>query len=338
MAVHGSIREPVFLGRDPGVRRLLATAELVAATEAPVLLTGESGTGKELLAELLHRRSPRADGPFVAVNCGAIASGLAESELFGHVAGAFTGAVGRKQGKFEAAQGGTLFLDEVAEMPPALQVKLLRVLAGGEYSPVGLATARRSDVRVVAATNQDLPVAMADGRFRPELYYRLNVFRLELPPLRERPGDVLLLAEHFLARWAGRYERPRPRLSPELEARLLAYPYPGNVRELDNLMHRAAVLARGGAVGADLLPELGDAAGGGDEAAADDDFHSAKQRAVERFERDYLTRTLRQSAGVVSRAAGLAGLSERNFHEKLNRYGIDGRSFRPSPRAGSAGA
>ncbi len=338
MGSAGVVCEQTFLGHDPRVRQLLEMVRLVAPSDAPVLITGESGTGKELLAALIHRLSRRLGAPYVAVNCGAIAANLEESELFGHVAGAFTGAVARKQGKLEAADGGTLFLDEVAEMSPAVQVKLLRVLAGGEFSPVGMAATRRCDVRVVAATNQDLAGKIGSGRFRPELYYRLNVVRLEVPPLRERPGDVLPLVHHFVRVYAARYRRNEPRLSREFEERVLRYAFPGNVRELENVVHRALVLCRGDELGCELLPAevlASQAPAPGPQAGTEPggeagDFHAAKQQAVEAFEREYLTRVLRQCAGIVSRAAGRVGLSERNFHEKLNRYGIDGRSFRPS--------
>jgi DNA-binding NtrC family response regulator len=323
-----------FLGRDPKVLEVLDLVDQVAPTEAPVLILGESGTGKEIIARRLHAHSERRGGPYVGLNCGAVAESLQESELFGHVAGAFTGAVARKRGKFEAADGGTLFLDEVGEMSSALQVKMLRVLQGGEYSPVGMAEERRCDVRVVAATNRPLEQRIQDGAFRVDLYYRLNVIRVELPPLRERPGDLALLARHFLRRFALAYRKPEPALAPEFEEALLRHDFPGNVRELENVVHRAVILCRGGALTPRLLPpELLRSRAEGEGPASASNFHEAKQLAVEQFERDYLTAMLRDCGGIISRAAGRSGLSERNFHEKLNKYGIDGQSFRPSGRA-----
>jgi DNA-binding NtrC family response regulator len=315
-----------LVGRDPRILELLDLVDQVAATGAPVLITGESGTGKEIVARELHARSLRRRGPFVAVNCGAIVDSLGESELFGHVPGAFTGALGRKRGKFEAADGGTLFLDEVGEMSPALQVKLLRALQTGEFSPVGMTETRVCDVRVIAATNQDLEAQIQSGAFRTDLFYRLNVIRLEVPPLRERRGDILPLARHFAAAFAGTYGLPEPDFTPELERTLLRWDYPGNVRELENILHRAVILGRDGALSARLLPpEM--ARGKGDD-SPEATFHEAKERVIERFERDYLTSLLGNCGGIVSRAAARCGLSERNFHEKLKKYGIDGQSFR----------
>ncbi|MEA2603866.1 MAG: two-component system, NtrC family, response regulator HydG [Acidobacteriota bacterium] len=308
----------------------------VAATDAPILITGESGTGKEIIARELHLRSQRRPAPFVPVNCGALTETLVESELFGHLPGAFTGAVVRKRGKFEAAEGGTLFLDEIGETSPAFQVKLLRTLQSGEYSPVGMAETRSCNVRVIAATNRDLPASMEEGSFRRDLYYRLSVIRLEIPPLRERPGDIPLLVRHFAASFAASYCKPELHLEPDFEELLARHHWPGNVRELENVVHRAVILCRGRSLSSHLLPpELRagawrPAAGPG---AAPSNFHEAKQVAIEQFERDYLVAVLRDCGGIVSRAAGRSGLSERNFHEKLNRYGIDGQSFRGPGRA-----
>ncbi len=320
-----------FVGEDPRVLELLELVQRVAATDAPVLITGESGTGKELLAREIHVASQRSNGPYVAVNCGAIPANLEESELFGHTAGAFTGAGSRKRGKFESAHGGTLFLDELAEMSPAMQVKLLRVLQTGEYSPVGMAETLYCDVRVVAATNQKLESRLADGSLRPDLFYRLNVIRIEVPPLRDRRGDILLLARRFAERFARRYGRGEVALSAEVERFLVAYAFPGNVRELENLVHRAVILATDGTLRLDHLLRLGTAEAPASEPPAND-FHAAKQDAIERFERDFLTSALRECGGIISRAAGRTGLSERNFHEKLAKYGIDGQSFRAAGR------
>ena len=322
---------PRWIGRDPKVLEILDIVEQVAATDAPVLITGESGTGKEVIAREIHVRSPRRTGTLVPVNCGAIPEALVESELFGHLPGAFTGAVARKRGKFEIADGGTIFLDEVGETSPALQVKLLRTLQTGEYSPLGMAETRRCDVRVIAATNSDLGKSIDEGSFRRDLFYRLSVIRLELPPLRERPGDIPLLAHHFVLSFTSAYQKPEPRLEPEFEDLLARHDWPGNVRELENVVHRAVILCRDRSLGPHLLPpELRKAPPRTDTAGEAANFHEAKQNAIEQFERDYLTGMLRDCGGIVSRAAGRSGLSERNFHEKLNRYGIDGQSFRRS--------
>ncbi len=318
-----------FIGRDPKIVEVLATAGLIAATDAPVLITGESGVGKDVLAEWIHAASDREAAPFVAVNCGAIPKGLEESELFGHVAGAFTGATRRKMGKFETAHGGTIFLDEVGELDAGVQVKLLRILQTGEFSPVGSSETRRCSARVIAATNRNLPERVAQGRFREDLYYRLDVIHMELPPLRERRGDVPLLARHFIERYAAFYRKPKPAWTEEFERRLLAHDFPGNARELENMMHRAVILCREGRLTPALLPGAGRRRDGIDASEAAS-FHDAKQEVVESFERAYLHKALRHSGGIVSRAANLSGLSERNFHEKLKKYGIDGQSFRAS--------
>ena len=323
-----------WVGRDPKILELLEVVDQVAATDASVLITGKSGTGKEIVARELHLRSQRRTGPFVPVNCAALTETLVESELFGHLPGAFTGAVARKRGKFEVAQGGTLFLDEIGETSPAFQVKLLRTLQSGEYSPVGMAETRSCDARVIAATNRDLDNSMQDGSFRRDLYYRLSVIRLEVPPLRERPGDIPLLVRHFAASFAAAYRKPELRLEQDFEELLACHLWPGNVRELENVVHRAVILCRGGSLAPHLLPpELRNGTGRSGATAEPANFHEAKQVAVEQFERDYLIAMLRDCGGIVSRAAGRSGLSERNFHEKLNSYGIDGQSFRSPGRS-----
>src|SRR6185369_17234867 len=216
---------------------------LVAPSRASVLIVGETGTGKELIARSIHRLSPRADGPYVRVNCGALAESLLESELFGHVKGAFTGAIDNKTGRFEAAHGGTIFLDEISSMSPKLQVKLLRVLQEREFERVGESRTIRVDVRVIAATNQALEDEIEAGRFREDLYYRLNVVPIPLPPLRERRDDLPLLAQFFLKRYGELNRRDVPDLTPEVTQALLAYDWPGNVRELENTIERLVVLS-----------------------------------------------------------------------------------------------
>lgn len=242
-----SIRAKALIFADDQSRQLLSNVELVAATEAPVLIIGETGTGKELIARHIHQTSGR-QGPFVAVNCGAINETLAEAEFFGHEAGAFTGAVGSRAGWFEAANGGTIFLDEIGDLPLNLQVKLLRVLQEREVVRVGSRKPVRIDVRLVAATNVNLAQAVAAGNFRQDLYYRLNVFSLKLPALRERPGDIIPLARHFLKVYGHRLNRAVPELSEHAQQALLKYTWPGNIRELENVIHYAVLVSAAGRV------------------------------------------------------------------------------------------
>jgi DNA-binding NtrC family response regulator len=339
-----------FVGRDPSLRAMLHTLALVADTDATVLITGETGTGKELIAHTLHARSARCRAPIVAVNCGALTESLLESELFGHVRGAFTGAADHRVGMFEAANAGTLFLDEVADMSLALQSKLLRVLQTGDYTPVGTTVSRRCNVRVVAATNQPLRPLVARGIVRADLYYRLNVVCLDVPPLRARRDDIVQLADHFLAHFASTYGRPRRRLGEAAQRALLAHDFPGNVRELENAMRRVALIGQHDEVArADLPPEMlegthaagtdvppdrdrpeGEWPAGAPAAGSADDgrFHDARARALDRFERDFLAALLRECGGIVSRAAARAGLSERSVHVKLKKHGLRGRDFR----------
>ncbi len=325
-----------IIGRDPALLEVIDLAARVADTAATVLITGESGTGKELIAQLIRRNSGRSRRPFVAVNCGAIDESLQQSEFFGHMRGAFTGAVERKIGKLERAEGGTIFLDEISEMTPSLQAALLRTLQTGEYSPLGTSETRYSDVRVIAAANQDLAQLVTEGRFRQDLYYRLNIIRLELPPLRMRRGDIASLAEHFAQTLGATYGNPRLRISREALGRLCAYDYPGNIRELENFIRRAAILCRSDEIRlSDLPPDLieGPVAHSTDAADIAGDFQSAKAKVVESFERTYITSALSLCGGIISRAAEHSGLSERNFHEKVKRYEIDAKSFRGPRRA-----
>jgi sigma-54 dependent transcriptional regulator len=252
-AARPSRRADTLVFEDPSSRALLSRIERLAPTEATVLITGETGTGKEIVARRLHQRSARAGAPFVAVNCGALSPALFESELFGHERGAFTGAIGQSQGWFEAAHGGTLFLDEIGDLPPPAQVKLLRVLQEREVVRVGARRPIPVDVRLIAATNADLERAVAERRFRGDLFYRIHVAPIALVPLRERPGDVLPLARHFLARYAERLGAPRAELAPDAIERLLAHPWPGNIRELENAIHHALLVSPDGMVRAHAL-------------------------------------------------------------------------------------
>jgi two-component system response regulator AtoC len=316
-----------LVGDSPAMREVFRVVEQVAGADATVLLRGETGTGKELVARALHRRSPRRERPFVAVNCTAVPKELMESEFFGHEKGAFTGATARRHGRFEQADGGTLFLDEVGDLEPGIQAKLLRVLQEREITRVGAERAEKVDVRIVAATNRDLEALVKEGRFRDDLYYRLNVIPLRLPPLRERPSDLPALLDHALRSFAERYGRPVPPPPPELLAAARAYPWPGNVRELRNLCERAALMGW-----AAVAPLLGQPAAPGPAMAAPADFSlpllDARARLVERFEREYLTRLLKEHRGRVGEVARAAGIAERNLYEKLKAYGLSRDDYR----------
>ena len=323
---------PEFVGGNPLVLRLLELAREAAVTGAPILITGESGTGKEILARTIHWESRRRDRPFIAVNCGAIAGSLEESELFGYVPGAFTGAHHRKQGRFEAAEGGTIFLDEIGETSPQLQVKMLRVLQDGEYTPVGSPHNSSCDVRVIAATNQDVSAAVRTGAFRADLYYRLDVIRLHVPPLRERKDDIPLLARRFADEFGQRYYGRVPSLEPGFCDQLLRHDFPGNVRELSNYVHRAVIASHGSPLSRAMLPVFEAEPQAQDpeppQPSDAETFHEAKKRLIEIFEREYLMSVLSECGGIIHRAAERANLSERSFHIKLRQYGIDGTSFR----------
>lgn len=325
-----------IVAEDPRMLAVLKMVAQVATSDAPVLIRGESGTGKELIARALHFNSRRRARPFVPINCGALPETLLEAELFGHVRGAFTGAVRDNPGWFERAEGGTLLLDEVAELTPALQVKLLRALENGEYSRVGGTQIRRADVRILAATHRDLEELVEEGRLRQDFLYRLNVVEVRLPPLRERRSDLPLLIRHFLGRFAGDEGRP---LSPEAGELLLRHDYPGNLRELQNVLHRAVLLSEGGRIEAAHLPETlrsprrprgdrGDREAGGIEWRPGADFRAAKQEVVERFERDYLSRCLKDAGGNISRAARAAGIDYKNFYTKVQQLRLDPAQFR----------
>jgi len=315
-----------IVGRTPRMIEIFHLIETVAGTDATVLLLGESGTGKELVARAVHERSSRSSRPFLAVNCAALTETLLESELFGHAKGAFTGAIASRRGVFEEAHGGTLFLDEIGDVPPTTQVRLLRALQEGEIKPVGSSESRKVDVRVVAATNIDLGRAVAEGSFREDLFYRLNVITVELPPLRERREDIPLLAMHFLSRLAARRGIDPPALSPVVVERLSEHPWPGNVRELENAVERALVLSRGGPIGEEHLPtDFGrvPATPAQRWAELDRPFSEARRETIERFERTYLTDVLQRAGGKVAEAARLAGIDRSNFRRLLVRYRID---------------
>src|SRR5213592_847887 len=289
--------------------------------EIDALVTGESGTGKELVARALHRRSRRSAGPFVALNCAALPEGLLESELFGHARGAFTHAHNARAGLFQQAHGGTLFLDEIADLPPSLQSRLLRVLQERSVRPVGADHEVPVDVLIVAATNRDLEAAVEEGRLREDLYFRLNVIRVELPPLRVRGRDILLLAQRFVDHYARQMTKPVCGLSPAVAERLLAYAWPGNVRELQNCMERAVALAAGERVGVHDLPEgVRDYRRTHVVVAGDDPEELV---SLEEVERRYILRVMEAVGGHRTRAAQVLGLDRKTLYRKLDRYARD---------------
>ena len=304
-----------IVGTSPAIRRAVELLEQVAPARTTVLLQGESGTGKEVAARALHRLSGRK-GPLVAVNCAAIPENLLESELFGHERGAFTGAVAATLGKFQQADGGTLLLDEIADLPLGLQAKLLRVLQEGEVQRVGSAVPMRVDVRVVAATNRDLEAEVAAGRFRSDLFYRLHVICVEMPPLRERGEDIPGLAQHFLRRFAAVNHKGLLVISPEAMAALQAYTWPGNVRELENAMERAVVLARGDTIGPGDLPERIVRAEGGSRILT-----ISVGTPLEEIERLAIAETLKLTGGDKRRAALLLGIAVRTIYRRLGEQG-----------------
>jgi len=308
-----------ILTRSPLMEDVLSRARMVAASEASVFIHGESGTGKELLAQAIHKASPRADQPFVAVNCGAIPEALLESELFGHKKGAFTGATKDHDGLFLSADGGTLFLDEIGDMPLSLQVKLLRVLQERMVRPVGSTRAIPVDVRIISATHRDLTEEMMAGRFREDLYYRLNVVTLELPPLSARREDIPLLANHFLCQMAEKYDKPLSGFASEAMERLVSAPWPGNVRQLYNLVEQVAILSTTPVVPEALVQK-----------ALRDDSTDLPPFADARrdFERDYLVKLLQITEGNVSKAARLAKRNRTEFYKLLNRHDINPAVFK----------
>ena len=318
-----------IIGRHPQIIEILQLVSRVADTDATVLIQGESGTGKELIARALHENSGRKDKPMIPVNCGALPEHLLESELFGHVRGAFTSAMQNAVGLFESADGGTIFLDEVNDMSPALQVKLLRVLQTGEYSRVGSPDIHRCDVRVIAATSQDLQKLVEEGTFREEVYYRLNIIDIWLPPLRDRKCDIPLLACHFVQVYGLKYGKPNLRLTSEAEALLMMYDFPGHVRELENTIQRAVILAEGKSI----TPEHFDShiSRRKSTSRVSDTpltFKAAKQRVVEQFERDYLVDCLQAAHGNVTHAAQAADLHLTNMYAKFKKYGINPHTFK----------
>ena len=315
-----------LVGSGEPMRRVHDLIAQVATTKTNVLVTGESGTGKELVARGIHDLSERRDKPFIAVNCGAIPENLLESELFGHVRGAFTGAVSNKPGLVETADGGTLFLDEIGELPQSLQVKILRLIQEKTLRRVGGNNDQRVDVRIVAATNRDLQAEAQAGRFREDLYYRLNVIQILLPPLRDRMEDVPLLVQHFLEKYRRELGKQVTNLSAAAMEKILAHPFPGNVRELENLIERAVALARGPVLDVDVLPGSVLERSLSARAPAPLAAGSNLDEILASYERGLLTDALQRAGGVKKRAARLLGISFRSFRYRLEKLGLDGES------------
>ncbi len=331
-----------FLYRDPAMARVVQYADQIAPSEASVLITGESGTGKEVMAKYLHAKSRRAGRPFISINCAAIPEHLLESELFGHEKGAFTGAVARRIGKFEEANGGTLLLDEISEMEVRLQAKLLRAIQERLIDRVGGSNPVPVDIRILATSNRNLAEAVRDGRFREDLWFRLNVVNLKLPPLRERPADIATLSDYFVQKYSIANGLPPRRLSPEARAELLQAPWPGNVRELENTLHRAVLLSGGDIVGPEAIAmpdgtglsevvrshvaasQAGTAHGGQQPAA------TLVGRTVADVERDLILTTLDHVLGNRTHAATILGISIRTLRNKLNQYADAGVEI-PAP-------
>lgn len=311
-----------IIGTSAPMRCVFEAIALVAPTEATVLILGESGTGKELVAQAIHANSPRRAAPFITVNCAALSETLLESELFGHERGAFTGATERRFGRFELAHGGTIFLDEIGELTPAAQTKLLRVLQSQEFERVGGSKTLRVDVRVLAATNKDLDAAVRAGHFREDLLYRLRVFPLTVPPLRARPDDIPLLAEHFLKRYAERHRRRLRGLTPRALDLLMRYEWPGNVRELAHSIERAVILARGEHLTPEELPPNLRAISGAPEDLPPQASPLPVGLTLKEVEREVIRKTLEHTGGNRTKAAEVLGISRATLHNKLKEYGL----------------
>jgi two-component system response regulator HydG len=322
-----------IVGSSPELCRALDQAGRAAPTRATVTIRGETGTGKELVARAIHDTSDRSAGPFVAVNCAAIPETLLEAELFGHAKGAFTGAVTARKGKFELAHGGTLFLDEIGDLALALQAKILRVLERGEIQPLGREESRQVDVRILTATHQDLRARVAAGQFREDLYWRINVITLELPPLRERRDDLPVLIRHLLDLAAAETGRGRLSLARDAETALIGYDYPGNIRELENILRRAAILATGTRIGLEDLPSS--VAGRRDRISfgptTNAELKAAKARAAstasQAVEQRFLVELLRASGGSVTAAARRVGMNRSWLHQLIRRHGLDAKAL-----------
>jgi transcriptional regulator with GAF, ATPase, and Fis domain len=316
-----------IVGSDSGIKEVLEQIKQVAPTPTTVLVRGETGTGKELTARAIHRLSLRNDKPLVTVNCTTIADSLLESELFGHKKGAFTGAIGDRKGLFEAANGGTIFLDEIGDITPKLQSELLRVLDLGEVRPVGGSASKKVDVRLIAATNKDLEQGIREGWFREDLYYRLNVFNIHLPPLRDRVESIPTLAEHFLDKARKKLNKNIAGIEERAVKAMQHYPWPGNIREMQNIIERSAVLAQGGAIRLENLPTIFTDTY---ERCGDDEvnrrhasFKAEREIQLCRTEKNLIQRYLEETRGNVAKAARRAGIPRRTFYRMLEKHGLE---------------
>jgi two-component system response regulator HydG len=309
-----------IIGSSTSMRKLIDTLTLVAPSEATVLIQGESGTGKELVASAIHHNSPRKSTPFIKVNCAALPETLLESELFGHEKGAFTGAAGPRKGRFERADRGTLFLDEIGEMAPTTQAKILRVLQEREFEPVGGSRSIRVDTRILSATNRNLEEEVAADRFREDLYYRLNVVTITVPPLRERLADIPLLAEHFLGHYAAKNHRTFKGIVPQAMDLLMRYAWPGNVRELENVIERAVIMARGDRIETEHFPST---IGGQEGYQASQSSILPSGRSLKEVEKTMILQTLDDMSGNRTQTARILGISRRTLQLKLKEYGVN---------------
>jgi len=327
MAVDATFRPPNMIGDSPAMREVYDLMDRVGRSDATALIRGESGVGKELVAHAIHQRGHRAPKPYIKVNCAALPETVIESELFGHERGAFTGALTQRKGRFELASGGTMFLDEVGDFSPATQIKLLRVLQEKEFERVGGMETIGADVRVIAATNRDLEALVNRGEFRQDLYYRLNVFSIRVPPLRERKADIPLLAEFFMERCAGANAKPVGRIAPPAMDRLVAHRWPGNVRELENCIERAVLMTDDGVIQpVHLPPSLRDAA---DDPVA---LRGTLSETLESVERSLILNALKAARGNRAKAARTLGITERTMGLRVEKYGVNWKQFRRLPR------
>jgi two-component system, NtrC family, response regulator HydG len=309
-----------IIGRSPKMKKLLETVAMVAPTEATVLIQGESGTGKELIAKAIHQNSPRKDSPLIKVNCAALPETLLESELFGHEKGAFTGAVGARKGRFQLAHQGTIFLDEIGEMPIALQSKILRVLQEREFEPIGSSKTIRVNTRIVTATNKNLPEEIGAGRFREDLYYRINVVSITAPALRERREDIPLLADCFLKRHAEKNQRPVKGFTPKAMDLLMRYNWPGNVRELENVIERSVIMARGQSITAQEFPSILKTT---DLKGIESENEKGSGKSLKEVEKEMILRTLEETGGNRTHCARILDISRRTLQLKLKEYGVN---------------
>lgn len=322
--LHGKYVFDSIITNDSQMIKILDDVAQIAETDATVLIQGESGTGKELIAKALHYNSLRREKPFIPINCAAIPENLLESELFGYTKGAFTGAVSDKKGKFSQANGGTIFFDEISEMSATLQTKLLRVLQNGEYSPLGSSIIKYCDVRFLAATNKNLKKLVEQNKFREDVYYRLNIIDIFLPPLRERESDVIILTNHFLETIGKKYGKVDIEISKQVETLLRQYAFPGNVRELENIIHHAVILCKEKVVQPNHLPKKTfNEFSSNNIYKISKDFKAEKQKVIEQFEREFLVECLKETKGNISQAARLAEIQYVSFYNKIKKYGIE---------------